>query len=94
MDVRFDRRLDSLYKAAVAAGKWKNTAAIRDRVEYWMRGVLAYFDAAGQHSPPLDAGYQVATRESLAAYDPGLFALVEETMFHRGKVDWRLRQRR
>ena len=94
MDVRFDRRLDSLYKAAVAAGKWKNTAAIRDRIEYWMRGVLAYFDAAGQHSPPLDAGYQVATRESLSAYDPGLFALVEETMFHRGKVDWRLRQRR
>jgi hypothetical protein len=62
-----------------------------DRVEYWTRGVLAYFDASGQHSPPLDAGYQIGTREALSAYDPGLFALVEETMYHRGKVDWRLR---
>ena len=92
MDVRFDRRVDSLHKAAVAAGKWKNTAAIHDRVEYWARGVLAYFDAAGQHAPPLDTGLPVSTREELKAYDPGLFALVEETMFYRGKVDWRLRR--
>jgi hypothetical protein len=92
LDVRFDRKLDSLHKAAIAAGKWKNTAAMLDRVEYWARGVLAYFDASGQHSPPLDAGYQIATREALQGYDPGLFALVEETMFHRGKVDWRLRK--
>ncbi len=91
MDIRFDRQLDSLHKAALAAGKWKNTAALLDRVEYWTRGVLAYFDGSGQHSPPLDVGYQVATREALKSYDPGLFALVEETMYHRGKVDWRLR---
>jgi hypothetical protein len=92
MDVRFDRRLDSLHKAATAAGKWKNTAAVHDRVEYWTRGVLAYFDAAGQHAPPLDTGYPVATREELRTYDPGLFALVEETMAYKGKVDWRLRR--
>jgi alpha-glucosidase len=90
MDARFDRKLDSLHKAAVATGKWKNTAAFADRVEYWTRGVLAYFDASGQHSPPLDTGYPVSNREELRGYDPGLFALVEETMFYRGKVDWRL----
>jgi alpha-glucosidase len=90
MDIRFDQKLDSLHKAAVAAGKWKNTAAVHDRVEYWTHGVLAYFDASGQHAPPFDTGYPVATREALSAYDPGLFALVETTMAHRGKVDWRL----
>ncbi len=92
LDVRFDRKLDSLHKAALGAGKWKNTAAMNDRVEYWTRGVLAYFDAAGQHAPPLDTGLAVATRDALQMYDPGLFALVEETMYYRGKVDWRLRQ--
>jgi hypothetical protein len=93
LDIRFDQKLDSLHKAALAAGKWKNTGAMLDRVEYWARGVLAYFDASGQHSPPLDAGYQIATRETLKSYDPGLFELVETTMYHKGKVDWRLRPR-
>jgi hypothetical protein len=90
MDIRFDQKLDSLHKAATGAGKWKNTAAMHDRLEYWTRGLLAYFDAAGQHAPPLDSGYPVATREGLRTYDPGLFGLVEETMAYKGKVDWRL----
>ena len=91
MDVRFDQKLNELHKAAMAAGKWKGTAATHTREDYWTRGVLAYFDAAGQHAPPLDTGYPVGTREELRAYDPGLFSLVEETMAYKGKVDWRLR---
>jgi hypothetical protein len=92
MDVRFDAKLRELHEAAVKAGKWRGTAAVHDRVEYWTRGVLAYFDAAGQHASPLDAARPIATREALERYDPGLFALVEETMAYRGKVDWRLAQ--
>lgn len=92
MDVRFDQKLDRAYQAAIAAGKWKGTAAVHDRVDYWTRGVLAYFDASGQHAPPLDTGYPIATREALKEYDPGLFGLVEATMAYRGKVDWRLRR--
>jgi hypothetical protein len=91
MDVRFDQKLDGLYKAAMAAGKWKGTSAVHNREEYWTRGVLAYFDASGQHAPPLDTGYPIATREELRTYDPELFSLVEETMAYKGKVDWRLR---
>ena len=91
MDIRFDQKLDSLHRAALGAGKWKGTAATHGREDYLVRGVLAYFDAAGQHAPPLDTGYEVATREDLRAYDPGLFSLVEELMAYRGKVDWRLR---
>jgi hypothetical protein len=63
---------------------------MNDRAEYWVRGVLAYFDAAGQHQAPLDTSHPIATREALQLYDPGLFALVEETMAYKGKTDWRL----
>jgi hypothetical protein len=53
--------------------------------------VLAYFDAGGQHQAPEDASHPISTREALATYDPGLFAIVEETMAYKGKVDWRSR---
>ncbi len=53
--------------------------------------MLAYFDAAGQDAAPNDAPHPVATREALRAYDPALFALVNETMAYDGHVDWRYR---
>jgi hypothetical protein len=90
MDARFDQRLQSLFDSATRLGKWKGTSAVNDKLEFWTRGVLAYFDAAGMHSAPLDASHPVRTREALAEYDPGLFALVEETMAYKGKTDWRL----
>ena len=89
MDIRFDRKLETLYTAAYTAGRWKGTAAVRDRVEYWTAGVLAYFDAVGQGVPPNDAPHPITTREALKQYDPGLFSLVDETMAYHGKVDWR-----
>ena len=52
----------------------------------------AYFDAAGAALPPNDSDHPIATRETLNQYDPGLFALVEETMAYKGKVDWRYRK--
>ena len=76
--------------AALKAGKWRGTSAMNDRAEYWVRGVLAYFDAAGQHQAPLDTSHTIATREALQLYDPGLFGIVEETMAYKGKTDWRL----
>jgi hypothetical protein len=89
MDIRFDEKLKELYDGAMSKGLWKGTAAIHDRAEYWAEGVLAYFDASGAVVPPNDADEPIATREALKQYDPGLFALVEETMGYKGKVDWR-----
>ena len=34
----------------------------------------------------------IATREALKAYDPDLFALVDETMAFRERVDWRIKR--
>jgi hypothetical protein len=89
MDVRFDDKLKELHRAALEKGKWKGTPAARDRVEYWAEGLLAYFDAAGQATAPVDAPRPINSRALLAEYDPGLHALVDETMAYRGHVDWR-----
>jgi alpha-glucosidase len=91
LDVDFDRRLRAAHEAAREKGLWKGTAAGGDHVAYWVAGVEAYFDATGDVPPPV-AGGPVATREALRAYDPGLFALVEETMAYREHVDWRYRR--
>jgi len=89
MDIRFDEKLKALHDSALQKGLWKGTAAVNHPVEYWVQGVLAYFDAAGQGAPPNEAAGPITTREALERYDPALFALVEETMAYRGKVDWR-----
>ena len=77
--------------AARAGGRWRGTQALSDRFAYWTTGVLAYFDAVGHDGAPLDARHPITTREQLLAYDPYLFALVDETMAYAGKVDWRYR---
>lgn len=89
LDSRFDRRLSEAYDGAIAAGKWRGTSSVHDRVAYWVGGVLAYFDAAGQDAAPHDAPHPIRTRELLQSYDPDLYALVEQTMAYPGRVDWR-----
>jgi hypothetical protein len=91
LDVEFDRRLARLHEQAAARSLWKGTAAGRSRSEYWAAGVEAYFDAAGDTPPPDGAARPVNTRETLRAYDPDLYALVDETMAFGGHVDWRYR---
>jgi hypothetical protein len=91
LDVQFDEKLKALYEAAMSKGLWKGTSAISDRAAYWVAGVLAYFDAAGQEAAPNDAPLPITTRELLQQYDPELYALVHETMAYAGHVDWRYR---
>jgi hypothetical protein len=92
LDVEFDQKLRQAYEAALAKTLWKGTAAARDRAEYWAAGVEAYFDAAGDGQPPHLADRPVTTREALKAYDPDLYALVDETMAYREHVDWRYKR--
>jgi hypothetical protein len=92
LDVDFDNRLKKLHEEAVGKGLWKGTSPARDRGEYWAAGVEAYFDAVGAGQPPTGADRPITTREALAAYDPGLYALVDETMAYKGHVDWRSRR--
>ena len=91
LDTRFGETLKQTFDKAVQADKWKGTTAFHDVISYWAKGVLAYFDAAGQDATPPDISHPVNTREALQRYDPDLFSLVEETMAYTGKVDWRYR---
>jgi dienelactone hydrolase len=89
MDIEFDQKLQKAHEEAMHKGLWRGTTAARDRVEYWTAGVEAYFDAAGDGQPPNGADRPITTREALKAYDPDLFALVDETMAYREHVEWR-----
>src|SRR5262249_21137994 len=70
MDVEFDQKLAKLYEAATSKGLWKGTPAGRQRADYWVAGVEAYFDAAGDGQAPQQADRPIVTREALKAYDP------------------------
>lgn len=91
LDVRFGEAVDSLFRDAMDKGRWRGTASIHESAEYWAQGVAAYFDSTGQAAAPADAPHPISTREALQDYDPGLFALVQETMAFVGRVDWRFR---
>lgn len=84
IDVTFGAKVDELFKQAGEAGKWRGTAAIHSPANYWTKGVLAYFDAAGQDFAPEGGESPITTRAALRDYDPGLFELVDRTMgFHQ-----------
>ena len=89
LDVQLDSRVTELFQKTVAANKWQGTASVADKFAYWTAGVLAYFDAAGQHPAPRNAGHPIDTREALKEYDSDLYGLVTETMAYEGHVDWR-----
>jgi hypothetical protein len=89
LDIEFDQRLEKFFQEATNKNLWKGTSSARDRVEYWARGVEAYFDAGGDGQSPNDADRPITTREALKAYDSQLYDLVDETMAYKGHVDWR-----
>jgi hypothetical protein len=89
LDLSFDLRLRKLFDDATEKGLWKGTPAGRDKAEYWATGVQAYFDAAGRAYPPVGSRLPITNREELKAYDPDLYALVDETMLYDGRQDWR-----
>lgn len=91
LDERFDKRLRDLFRQAMDAGLWKETAAEKGYVDYWVLGVEAWFDSGPASARPRGHGSPVATRRALDAYDPKLAALVAETFRHPFRTDWRYR---
>ena len=83
IDRDFDRRLRECFKTATGQGLWKDTYAATNHKEYWAEGVQSYFDC---NDPPGRVHNEVNTREELAAYDPDLFQLIDETF---RATEWR-----
>ena len=89
LDVSFDQKLQKLHDESKGKDLWRGLAAARDRDDFWVAGVEAYFDATGASQPPIGAERAITTREELKSYDPSLYALVHETMAYQDHVDWR-----
>ena len=92
IDIRFKEQLEALFHKASEQKKWRGTGALQNPSEYFARGVVAYFDAAGQLHAPEDAAFPISTREQLREYDAELHDLVARTMAYESHVDWRLGQ--
>lgn len=81
-DSTFLPRMRDTYKKAMAEGLWKNTYSATNADEYWAEGVQAYFDCCRSASPPNGVHNEVCNRVQLKAYDPRLFALIDEKFGH------------
>jgi alpha-glucosidase len=90
IDLGFGAKVDELFSRAGQDDRWRGTAAVHSAEDYWAKGVLAYFEAAGQDIAPADATTPITTRAALRDYDPALWEWVHETMAFHGRVDWRL----
>jgi hypothetical protein len=89
-DATFEPRLQAAYDATVAAGRWKDTFALLNPIEYYVEGVEDWFEADIEASPANGTHNEINTRPELVDYDPALAALVAETMPDDG---WRPRCR-
>jgi len=72
---------DVLQKAldkAIAEGKWENTYAVTNILEYWAEGVQSWFNVNGEVPKPDGKHNHVNTRAELKSYDPVLYEIVSD----------------
>ena len=86
VDPGFDGRLRQAYENAIADGRWKDTYAAGNRMEYWAEAVQSWFDD-NRESDALHN--HVNTRAELKDYDPQLARLCEQVF---GDRDWRYKK--
>lgn len=83
IDPTFDQRLKKAYSEAIESGKWENTYAAGNHMEYWAEGVQSWFDDNREK----DALHNhVNTRQELIDYDPSLARLCRQVF---GDLAWR-----
>ncbi|MHC4957265.1 MAG: hypothetical protein ACYTGN_02735 [Planctomycetota bacterium] len=85
---KFEKQLKALYEDAKKNGRWKDTYAMTNPVEYWAEGVQSYFDANLQATPTNGIHNHVDTREELKEHDPKLYALIRRT-FRNAEWRWK-----
>jgi hypothetical protein len=85
---KFEKQLKKLYEDAKKQGRWKDTYAMTNAVEYWAEGVQSYFDANLEAIPTNGIHNHVNTREELRRHDPELFALIAKT-FRNAEWRWK-----
>ena len=83
VDPDFDKRLKTLYEAAMDKELWKSTYASTNKEEYWAEGTQSWFNTNREN----DAQHNhVSKRGILKEYDPDLAELLTEIY---EDADWR-----
>ncbi len=83
VDPDFDKRLQTLYEAAMDKELWKSTYASTNKEEYWAEGTQSWFNTNREN----DAQHNhVSKRGILKEYDPDLAELLTEIY---EDADWR-----
>ena len=83
IDPTFDKRLKETFEQAIESGKWKNTYAAGNHMEYWAEGVQSWFDD-NRESDALHN--HVNARQELIQYGPSLARLCQQVF---GDSPWR-----
>ena len=76
VDPSIDRKLQRLMDKAIAEGKYENTYALENYIEYWAEGVQDWFNVNAEMPYPDGKHNWVNTREDLKQYDPRLYRLI------------------
>ncbi len=84
LDPSFASTLQSVYQAAMDAGRWSGTYAAKNFEEYWAEGVQSYFGCNPR--VPNDSHNDVNTRAELRRYDVALCRLIRQQL---GGGRWR-----
>ena len=80
MDSTFMSRLQDAYRAAINAGKFANTYAASNAVEYFGEGVQDWYNTNLESATPNGVHGPIDTRDELRDYDPMLYDLIAELL--------------
>ncbi len=75
VDPTFQQRVKDAFDAAIAAGKYQGLYASTNPEEYWAEGVQDYLGVHQMYDPN-----DINTRAQLAAYDPTLYAILDDKL--------------
>ena len=78
LDSTFEPALHKLLDNAVAHGKYVNTYAKTDIMEYWAEGVQDWFNTNAEAPKPDGKHNPLNTRKELKKYDPDLYNLIHK----------------
>ena len=78
IDPKIDQKIQKLMDQAIAEGKYKNTYALENFIEYWAEGVQNWFNVNAEMPMPDGKHNWVNTREDLKKYDPRLYKFLSK----------------
>ena len=78
----FLARLDGAYRSAILRGRWQDTYASKDLLEYWAEAVRSWF------TPSEFAGWQGSRYQKLADYDPIAAALAKDVFGNAAPISF------